>query len=402
MVPKAKKTQTEHRKYGAVFNAILAAALFGISTPLSKILLNSFSPMLMAALLYLGAGIGMLILQCIRARLGHGQSEAKITKRELPWTVGMILLDIAAPIFLMMGLATTNGSTVSLLINFEIVATSMMALVFFKESIGRRLWTAIGFITISSIFLSVSSEADIVFSPGALYCLLATACWGLENNCTRMMSLKDPSQIVIIKGLSSGTGSFIVALLSRNLMIKTDLIPLALLLGFISYGLSIFFYVLAQRKLGAARTSSYYAFAPFIGTTLSIIFLRESITWNFAAGLVLMVIGTCFVVNEKHAHPHVHPRIIHEHRHSHDDGHHGHIHGQIHGHAHGDGNGHAHGDGNGHANGHANEHANEHNAGGDDAADGGEEHSHEHLHKKGHHSHDHTPDMHHTHPHDEE
>lgn len=347
------------KQYIAVFQAILAAALFGISAPVSKLLLVKVPPMLMAALLYLGAGIGMLLVNILKSLKGTEQKEAKISSKEIPYTIGMIALDIAAPIFLMIGLTMSTASNASLLNNFEIVATSLVALIIFKEAIGKRLWIAIFFITVSSIVLSVQDFSSFSFSTGSFFVLLACVCWGFENNCTRMMSLKDPMQIVVIKGLGSGAGSLIIAFLTNEISFDIWYLLLAMVLGFFAYGLSIFFYVTAQRELGAARTSAYYAVAPFIGVGLSFILYREPVTINFIIGAVLMIFGTYYAAVERHNHMHTHEVMVHEHRHNHNDGHHNHTH--------------------------------------DDFKDG--EHSHMHTHEKRTHSHVHYPDMHHAHSH---
>ena len=190
--------------------------------------------------------------------------EARLTKKELPFILLMLVLDIAAPIFLMIGLTITTSSNAALLNNFEIVATSIVALIVFKEAIGSRLWLSIILITISSIILSVEDFSSFSLSTGSIFVLLATIFWGFENNCTRKLSIKDPLQIVIIKGLGSGLGALIIAFSAQQVFWNTSYIALALILGFFAYGMSILFYVSAQRHLGAARTSAYYAVAPFI------------------------------------------------------------------------------------------------------------------------------------------
>ena len=191
--------------------ALLAAALYAISSPVSKVLLGDVSPTMMAALLYLGAGLGMLLLGVIRRQAGLGASEQRLTRKDLPYTVGMIALDIAAPICLMAGLATTTSANASLLNNFEIVATSLIALLVFREAISRRLWIAIGLITLSSLILSFEDASSLSFSSGSLLVLAACVCWGFENNCTRMMSQSDPLEIVVLKGFGSGLGSLVIA-----------------------------------------------------------------------------------------------------------------------------------------------------------------------------------------------
>lgn len=271
--------------------ALLAAALYAISSPVSKALLDDVSPTMMAALLYLGAGLGMLLLGLVRRRAGLGESERRLTRSDLPYTVGMIALDIAAPICLMAGLASTTSANASLLNNFEIVATSLIALLVFGEAISRRLWLAIGLITLSSLILSFEDASSLSFSSGSLLVLAACVCWGFENNCTRMMSQSDPLEIVVLKGFGSDLGSLAIAFAAGESIPAPPYVLGALLLGFLAYGLSIFFYVYAQRQLGAAKTSAYYAIAPFIGAGLSLVLFC---TWPepaFWVALAIMAAG---------------------------------------------------------------------------------------------------------------
>jgi len=188
------------------------------------------------------------------------------------------------------------------------------------------MWLAIALITVSSLILSFEDIGSLSFSPGSLLVALACVCWGLENNCTRMLSMKDPVQIVVVKGLGSGVGSLIIALATRALSLNVLYIALALLLGFFAYGLSIYFYILAQRELGAARTSAYYAVAPFIGVGLSFLVYGQPVTVSFVAACAIMLLGAYFAAVERHTHPHTHEAMEHEHRHSHHDGHHEHAH----------------------------------------------------------------------------
>lgn len=285
----------------SVFRAFLAAALYAISAPASKILLQELSPTMMASLLYLGAGTGMSILGFFRKKMPGTEKEMLLTKKELPFIAGMVALDITAPIFLMIGLTMTTAANASLLNNFEIVATSLIALVMFKEVITKRLWFAIGLITISSIFLSLEGIGCFSFSYGSVFVLLACTCWGFENNCTRMLSGKDPLETVVIKGFGSGLGSFIIALYLHEVRGRIGYILAALLLGFVAYGLSIYFYVYAQRELGAAKTSTCYAIAPFIGVALSFVIFKETITASFVIALVIMMIGAYFASTDNKA-----------------------------------------------------------------------------------------------------
>lgn len=286
--------KTQQRAGHAVLWALLAAALYAISTPVSKLLLQDVAPTMMAGLLYLGAGTGMFVLGVVRRGIKQLPREQHLTRRDLPYTVGMVLLDIAAPICLMVGLTRTTSANASLLNNFEIVATALIALMVFREKISRRLWLAIGLITLSSMILSFEDASSLQFSFGSLFVLAACVCWGFENNCTRMMSASDPLEIVVIKGFDSGLGSLLIALVIGEPLPAPGVLPVVLALGFVAYGLSIFFYVYAQRRLGAAKTSAYYAVAPFIGVLLSRLILRESFTQVFLIALFIMMAGTYF------------------------------------------------------------------------------------------------------------
>lgn len=287
------------KKRFAVVYAILAAALYALNSPMSKLLLADVQPAMMASLLYLGAGAGMLLLTFVQKGTHRESTEMKLTKKDLPYTLGMIVLDILAPIFLMLGLQQTTAENASLLNNFEIVATSMIALLIFREKLSRRFWLALGLITLSSLLLSVEDARSFSFSIGSLYVLLACCCWGMENNCTRMLSQSDPQQIVIVKGFGSGVGSMIVALIAGEALSDAGKLLLVLLLGFVAYGLSIYFYVYAQRFLGAARTSAYYAVQPFIGVLLSLLIFREMPGMLFFAALALMIGGTWLVTKDQ-------------------------------------------------------------------------------------------------------
>ena len=279
-----------YKQYKPIFYALLAAALYAVNSPLSKLLLNKIPPTFMASFLYLGAGIGMFFVFIIKNK-NRSQDESKLTKQDLSFTVGMIILDIAAQILLMIGLTKTTSANASLLNNFEIVATSLIAFIIFKEAISRRVFLAISLITISSILISVEDLNSLSFTMGSIFVLLACICWGLENNCTRKLSVKDPLEIVIVKGLGSGTGCLLIALIIGEHVNNISYIIEALLLGFISYGLGILLYIYAQRYLGAAKTSAYYAISPFIGVLLSLIIFREFPSFVFIIALFIMIIG---------------------------------------------------------------------------------------------------------------
>lgn len=275
-----------------IFFAVLAAALYALNSPLSKLLLDYLPPTLTAGFLYIGAGIGMGAVALVRKACGTTRSESKLTKAELPYTVAMVVLDIAAPIFLMYGLKSTSAASASLLNNFEIVATALVALIVFKEKISARLWTGIIAVTAACLLLSFEDfSGGVKFSYGALFVLLACVCWGFENNCTRKISSKDPMQIVLIKGIFSGSASVIIGFCLGERITVVWSVFAVLAVGFVAYGLSIFFYVHAQRKLGAARTGAYYAIAPFIGTALSFAIFPDIPHYTFFIALAVMLIG---------------------------------------------------------------------------------------------------------------
>ena len=326
----------------AILYAFMAAVFYAINVPFSKMLLRAIEPTLMAGFLYLGAGVGIGAMSLFRGK--DAKQAERLTKKDLPYVIGMIALDIAAPIFLMFGIAESTSSSASLLGNFEIVATTIIALFIFKETVSKRLWAAIFCITVASAMLSLDGIDGIRFSAGSLLVLAATLCWGLENNCTRQISSKSTYEIVMLKGFFSGGGSLVIALLLGEQISNVKWVLAAMLLGFVAYGLSIFFYVRAQNTLGAAKTSAYYATAPFVGAGLSFLILGEKLTSLYFAAFVVMVLGTVLVVRDTlmrhHLHEHEHlvththdgtththvVRHSHEHNHMLSDERHGHHH----------------------------------------------------------------------------
>ena len=274
--------------------AILAAVLYAVSSPFSKILLNEMPPTLMAGFLYLGAGIGMSLIAISRRVRQVETTEIHLSKAEMPYIVAMILLDIAAPICMLIGLNATTAANASLLNNFEIVATALIALVIFRECISKRLWMGILFVTLSSVILSFEDVTSLEFSYGSLFVLLAAVFWGLENNCTRKLSSCDPLEIVLLKGIFSGTGSIVIGLVIGERLMNLWSVIAVMAVGIVSYGLSIYFYVHAQRLLGAARTSAYYAVSPFIAAFLSILIFGQIPEVTYFIALILMAIGAWY------------------------------------------------------------------------------------------------------------
>ena len=306
-----KGAMTLSKNKTATVFAISAAALYAINVPLSKLLLINVSPIMLAGFLYLGAGVGIGVLLGIRKTQNRLADEQWLDKKDLPYTIAMIGLDIAAPIFLMLGIANTNSANVSLINNFEIVATSVIALVIFKETI-----------------LGFEGTEAFVFNKGSLFVLCACICWGVENNCTRSISDKSSEEIVLVKGIFSGIGSVLIAFIVGEKPPEITYMLAAMLLGFVSYGLSINFYIMAQKNLGAAKTSAFYSVAPFLGVGFSFIILGERPTFQFYIALGIMIISTLLMIkdtlgNEKlyngyvHIHQHKHGRIVHTHEHRH-------------------------------------------------------------------------------------
>lgn len=348
----------------SIVQALIAALLFGASAPFAKLLLGEVEPIPLAAFLYLGSGIGLLGVKLYQRINQQGlNSEAQIKKPDYLWLAGAILAGgVAAPITLLFSLRDTPAATASLLLCFEGVATTLIAFFVFKESISRRAWWAIAFITLASIFLSINLNAEWGFSFGALGIMAACILWGIDNNFTRNISAKDPLIIVTIKGLGAGSLSLGMAMVLGNKLPTWDVVFVTLVLGSLSYGASIVLFIHAMRGLGAARASALLGTAPLSGVILSLVLFQESPSWLFLVALPFMFIGTLFLVNERHKHHHIHEMIVHEHSHVHDDGHHQH----------------------GHEGGYA------------------QKHSHMHQHDELAHAHHHMPDSHHRHIHPSE
>jgi len=346
-------------RFPFILQALLAAVFFGASAPIAKLLLgDNTAPIFLAAFLYLGSGIGTFFVR-LTQRIRLKDAEADIKSPDIKWLAGAIVSGgILAPIILMISLKNTPASTASLLLNFEGVGTTMIALLFFKEAISRRAWTAIIVITLASIFLSANFASGFGLSFGALGIILACVLWGVDNNFTRNISGKDPLAIVAWKGLVAGTFSFFLALFLGNSIPSLVSILSILILGFVSYGLSTILFIRSMRGLGAARTSALYGTAPLAGVLLSIVIFGEIPSFWFIIAAILMIGGALLLINEQHAHLHLHTALIHEHSHSHKDLSHGH-------------------------------------------ADRDEVHSHEHEHPVEEHEHDHMPDIHHRHGHQE-
>ncbi len=347
----------------SIFHALAAAALFGASVPAAKLLLGHVHPVLLASFLYLGSGIGLFIYRLLqRVWPGKERREAGLSRNDLPWLLAASCAGgIAAPIVLLLGLRHTPAATASLLLNFEGVATAVIAALAFREAVTTRIWSAVALVTLASIMLSLDPSGEWGFSIGALGVLAACAFWGIDNNLTRQISAKDPVSIVIVKGLAAGSCSLVLALALGASMPGPMELLLSLVLGTACYGFSIVFFILAMRRLGSIRTSAYFASAPFIGALLSFVVFRELPTVFFIISFPIMTAGVFLLFGERHSHFHRHVELDHTHLHRHDDAHHNHAHPGL---------------------------------------ASGQAHSHPHTHDAIAHEHPHTPGIHHRHTHD--
>ncbi|HHE51514.1 MAG TPA: DMT family transporter [Candidatus Acetothermia bacterium] len=340
--------------------ALFAAGLFGLSAPLAKLLLGTIDPLPLASLLYLGAGLGLAgYILVARIFVKRPSEEARLERGDLPWLAGATLSGgVIAPILLLYGLRTTPAATASLILTFEIVATGLIAATVFGEFIGRWTWGAILTVSGGTVLLTLRPGASWEISAGAALIVAACVLWGLDNNLTRHISLRDPKRIVLIKGLAAGGVSLALALGLHKPFPEGSGILLGLLLGSLSYGISIALFVRALRGLGAARTGALFGTAPFIGAAVSFALFRELPPVTFFISLPLLAIGAGILFREPHAHVHSHLPLTHTHAHTHTDGHHAHPH-----------------------------------------RDPITRHSHRHTHTDLRHSHPHRPDTHHRHRH---
>jgi len=340
--------------------ALASAMLFGVSTPAAKLLIDQVSPWLLAGLLYLGSGLGLSLWFMVRRMQGPQSGEAALKVRDIPWLLGAIFFGgIAGPVLLLLGLAISSGTSASLLLNLESVATLVIAWFVFREHVDRWLFLGAVAIVSGAVLLSWSGEAAS-FGLGSGLIAAACLCWGIDNNLTRKVSATDPVAITAIKGLVAGATNIVLAVVQRAGIPGLATTGGALLLGFFSYGLSLVLFILALRALGTARTGAYYGTAPFIGAVVSIILLGEPLTATVVIAGLLMAAGVWLHLSERHAHEHVHEPMEHDHRHVHDE-HHEHAHSP------------------------------------DDPP--GEPHAHPHRHGRLVHAHAHWPDLHHHHDH---
>ena len=347
-------------RHKAVLWALLAALLFGASTPLAKGLPADVSPQVLAGLLYLGAGLGLGVLWLLEQWTTTAR-EANLTRRDVPWLVGAVAFGgIAGPLLLLMGLSHTTASAASLLLNLEGVFTALLAWIVFRENVSPRIALGMGAIVAGGAMLVWQGWIEWGGLAGTIAVAGACLCWAIDNNLTQKVSGSDPLQIAAVKGSVAGTVNLTIGFLLSISLPEVSRIALALVLGFFGYGLSLVLFVHALRSLGTARTGAYFSTAPFVGAILSVLLWHEPITMTLVTAGGLMVVGVWLHFTEQHAHEHVHEELSHSHSHTHDI-HHQHAHSP------------------------------------DDPP--GEPHTHLHLHGRLVHSHPHSPDTHHRHFH---
>jgi drug/metabolite transporter (DMT)-like permease len=341
--------------------ALGAAALFGASTPLAKLLLGDIGPWLLAALLYLGSGIGLAAIELVRDATGRAPHEAPLRRGDLPWLAAMVLAGgVIAPVLLMLGLTRTGAAGAALLLNLEGVFTLAIAWIVFHENVDRRIALGAAAILAGAGLLSWTQDGSYTAGWSALAIAGACFAWAIDNNLTRKLSAADPLQIAAAKGLVAGCVNLALALLQGAPWPGSGLALAAGGVGLAGYGISLVLFVLALRHLGTARTAAYFSSAPFIGAVLAVALLGEPMTASLGVAAALMGAGLWLHLAERHEHLHDHSPLTHEHRHSHDRHH-------LHTHA---------------------------------AADpAGEPHSHRHAHPRLVHRHPHYPDLHHRHQH---
>jgi drug/metabolite transporter (DMT)-like permease len=341
---------------------ILSAVLFGLSPPLAKLLLKGVPPVGLAGILYLGVFVGLTLYSTGRktwVRRGR-ERPAPLEKKDRGWLVGAVVCGgILGPICLMTGLSQISGFSASLLLNLEGLFTALIAVFFFKEDAGRRIWLALGAMTLAGVFLAWDPRQARFHITGSLLVLLAMLCWGLDNNFTRNISDKDPIQIARIKGFFAGAASLSLAVVLGFKPLLNMTLVYSLGLGAVSYGLSLVLFIKALEGLGAFRTGAFFSLAPFVGACASFFILKEPAGWSMFPAALLMAAGVWLVISEKHGHAHKHERMVHTHSHTHGDPHHTHRH----------------------------------------AGELSEPHAHEHEHEELDHVHGHWPDIHHRHGH---
>lgn len=342
--------------------ALLSALFFGASTPLAKLLLRDVDPWMLAGLLYLGSGLGLLAVKLVLRLLRSGdRREAAIQGGDWMWlALATLSGGIIGPVLLMVGLAHTAATSASLLLNLEGVLTALLAWFVFRENFDRRI--ALGMAAIVAGGLVLTWGGHLILSAVLGPVMIAGAClaWAVDNNLTRKVSQADPVQVALLKGCVAGVVNVGIAFGLGSAPPPPGVLGAAVVVGFAGYGVSLVLFVVALRHIGTARTGAYFSLAPFFGGLVAVLVLRDPVTVQIVAAGSLMALGVWLHLTERHEHEHGHEEMAHEHRHVHD---------QHHQHSH------------------------------DGTEPLGEPHSHWHVHALVRHSHAHFPDIHHRHEH---
>lgn len=309
------------RNYSVLF-AILSAALFEAATPASKWLLLGLTPIQLAGLLYLGAALAVMPMSIWKGTSPLPPMHDRPNKLRL---LGVILFGgILGPIFLMFGLTLSQAESVSLLLNFEIVATAIIGVFFFRDHLRISGW--------AGIFTAFIAATLFTFSLlgfewlGSVLVLLACLMWGIDNHLTATIDGITPSQSTFWKGLVAGLVNLLIGITLDPFVWDSTVIVSALFVGALSYGASIVLYIKSAQVMGATRSQVIFSSAPFSGLLLSVVLLGEELTGShiFAGGL--FVIAITLLMLDNHAHSHTHEKLAHKHSHRHDDNHHNHSH----------------------------------------------------------------------------
>ena len=305
--------------------ALGSAILFGLSAPLSKLLIGAIDPWLLAGILYLGAGAGLGLIHAGRAALGLPNVEASLKRADLPWLAAVVLFGgVFGPLFLMLGLSLTSASSASLLLNLEGLATMAIAWLVFRENVDRRLLLGAAAILAGAVLLSWNGSG-LSLDAGGLFVAAACLCWGIDNNLTRKLSSADPVQIAMVKGLFAGSTNLALAFSFGAAWPGAALVASGAVVGFLGIGVSLVMFMLGLRHLGTARTGAYFSLAPFIGAVLAVVIFREAVTAQLVVAGLLMALGLWLHLSERHDHEHSHETLEHDHAHVHDE-HHQHSH----------------------------------------------------------------------------
>ena len=313
-----------HRLPRGVAAALLAALLFGAGTPAAKLLLAQSSPWLLAALLYLGSGLGLALWRRLR-----GAPAVRLPPGEWRWLAAAVAAGgVVGPVLLMVGLEGLSASSASLLLNAEGVFTALLAWTVFRENVDRRVALGMAAIVAGGLVLSWPGQVGAPNLWPALCVAGACAAWALDNNLTRKVSLNDASWLAMVKGLAAGATNLALALLLGAHWPPLPVVGVAALVGFASYGASLVLFVVALRELGTGRTGAYFSVAPFFGAVLAIVFLGDAVTPQLLVAGALMAVGVALHLSERHQHPHRHVPLAHGHAHVHGvgDEHHDHVH----------------------------------------------------------------------------